>query len=634
MCGICGQIEGHRSRAVDRRVLERMNAAITHRGPDSEGYFLRDHAGLAMRRLAVIDLATGDQPMANADQTLWLVFNGEIYNFRELRAELEARGQTFSTHSDTEVVLRLYEAYGAAAVERLRGMFALAIWDVRTETLFLARDRFGKKPLYYMECAGGVIFGSELKCLLAHPAVPREADLDAIAAYLTLQYIPDPSSGFRGIRKLPPAHTLTWRAGKVTLARYWEPQYEPKLTGSEDALAAELRERLKESVRLRLIADVPLGAHLSGGLDSSVIVALMSELASGPVKTFSIGFEESGFSELPHARAVARHFGTEHEELVVAYGNIPELFATLVRSFDEPFADSSALPLYFLARMTRRHVTVALNGDGGDETLAGYQRYVLDRFANGYARLPLWVTQRLVPALLSRLREPMDRPIEANRLAGLKRLAQVAAISSKASIVRWGSYFSAPMQADLWRPEVAARLRGPDAVGLLAASFDGARATSFLDRTLAVDVLNYLPGDLLVKSDRMTMAHGLEGRSPFLDHEFAQWANRLPERMKIRGRTQKYLLRKAFERDLPASILSRGKQGFGIPLGLWFRGPLRGWAEDLLLAPEARIHGLFRHAAVGRLLQEHASGITDHGKRIWTLAALELWLREFQPKLG
>ena len=626
MCGICGYLNGN-GQPANRATLEAMNAVIRHRGPDSDGFLLRDGVGLAMRRLAIVDLRTGDQPITNEDSTIWIVFNGEIYNFPELRSKLEARGHVFRTHTDTEAIVHLYEEYGDDCVQHLRGMFAFAIWDAPRRRLLLARDRLGKKPLYYAEHAGALLFGSEIKSLLQFPGLPREPDLEAIKLYLTLQYVPDPLSGYRAIRKLPPAHRLIAERGAIRVERYWDLSYGPKHAGSEDELAEELRARLREAVRLRLLSDVPLGAHLSGGIDSSLIVALMAEAASGPVKTFSIGFEEERFSELVHARAVAQRFGTDHHEFVVGYGDVPDLMERLTSHFDEPFADSSALPMYHLARLTRQHVTVALNGDGGDEIFAGYQRYRLDRFANLYRRLPRAVTQRLLPLLLRSVREPVNVPLEANWVAGLKRLSQMAATSPAASIVAWGSYFAEDMQRALWRPEILATIHCPTSEAWLSSAFDAAPATSFLDRTLYVDTTNYLPGDLLVKADRMTMAHSLEGRSPFLDHELVEWVARLPEHFKLRGGTHKYLLKRAFAAQLPATILARGKQGFGIPLGAWFRGPLAAWAKETLTDPQAHVQQLFRTESLADLLKDHSAGLTDHGKRIWTLLMLECWLR-------
>jgi len=609
-----------------------MNRVIIHRGPDSDGFFVNRNVGLAMRRLAIIDLESGDQPIANENETVWVVFNGEIYNFPDLRRNLESKGHAFKTNTDTESIVHLYEEYGLECVNHLRGMFAFALWDVHAQRLMLARDRGGQKPLYYAEHDGGLIFGSEIKCLLEYPNFPRIVDLEAIDHYLTLQYVPDPWTGFKHIRKLPPAHTLTLQEGNISLQRYWDLPYIPKLTNSEDALIEELRSKLREAVQIRMISDVPLGAHLSGGIDSSLIVALMAEHASRPVKTFSIGFEEEKFSELEYARAVAEQYGTDHHEFMVNYGDVPSTIEKIMTFFDEPFADSSALPVYFLSCMTREHVTVALNGDGGDELFAGYQRYALDRFANIYSHLPRFVTQGIVPAAARLLPEPVNVPIEANPVAGLKRLGQVADISREASIVRWGSYFNEQMKRDLWKKDVRASFLGSNSSELLSASFRAAEADSFLDRTLYSDTTNYLPGDLLVKADRMTMAHSLEGRSPFLDHVLMEWAARLPVTMKLKGRSHKAILKKAFANALPPSVTKRGKQGFGIPLGAWFRGPLADWTKETLLDPNAGVHTLFQPSALDRILHEHAQGRTDHGKRIWTLMALELWWRQLKPE--
>ncbi|WP_243439256.1 asparagine synthase (glutamine-hydrolyzing) [Fundidesulfovibrio soli] len=628
MCGIAGII-APAGQSPDRLILESMASAIGHRGPDGHGFHLRERAGLAHCRLAIIDLATGDQPMSNEDGSLWIVFNGEIYNHLDLRRELEAKGHVFVTKSDTESIIHAYEEYGPDCARRLRGMFGFAIWDERRQILFAARDKLGKKPFFYAAGQDGFLFASEPGGLLAHPGVSREPDLHALNLYLTLQYVPDPLCAFRAVSKLPPAHHLTWDVSGLRLTRYWRPEFEPKWTQSEELLAEELRERLTEATRIRLMSEVPLGAHLSGGIDSSIITAIMAGLCAEPVKTFSIGFKEQAFSELPKARAVARRYGTEHHEFQLEYGHVPDTLEEVVAHVGEPFADPSALPSWFLARMTREHVTVALNGDGGDELFAGYQRYWLDPLANIYASLPAALTQRLLPALLDRLPQRGDKPIEADWVAGLKRLAQVARISPKASIVRWGSYFAPWEAAALWRDEPRGQaLAGDGAEALLAGYFDEARAASFLDRTLAVDMAAYLPGDLLVKADRMCMAHGLEGRSPLLDADLADWAARLPGNMKMRGRTGKHLLRRAFADVLPPEVLAGGKRGFGIPVGKWLREDLSGWCRELLLGGVAA-RRWFRPEELARVLEEHAGGRADHGKRLWALAALELWLRRF-----
>ena len=605
-----------------------MSEALRHRGPDDHGIHVDSAAVLGIRRLSIIDVAGGHQPIANEDGSIWVVFNGEIYNHRELRSELESRGHRFRTHSDTEVIVHAYEEYGTQCPGHLAGMFAFAIWDSTRRRLYAARDRLGQKPFYYARRDDRLCFSSELKALLTLPDVPREIDEVALHHYLSLQYVPEPWSIYRGIRKLPAAHWLSFEDGRLRLERYWSLDFEPKLTLDERQAGEELRRRLEQAVRRRLMSEVPLGAFLSGGIDSSIIVGLMAEHSASPVKTFSIGFTFESLNELPHARKVAEHWDTEHHELVVTPERFEDLLPRLVSAFDEPFADSSAYQTYHLARETRRHVTVALNGDGGDECLAGYPRYWLDRYVRPYAALPHWLTQRLAPALLDFLPEPEQTVIEANWVLGLKRLAQVARISPRASILRWGSYFDEAMKSQLYSPELKTRLEGIDTAELLTADFDDARAESFLDRTLSVDLRNYLCGDILVKTDRVTMAHSLEGRSPFLDHELLELVARLPTRLKLRGRQGKYLLRRAFSEILPPGISRRPKRGFAPPIEAWLRSELRPAVHDLLLSPETELQGYFSRQKIARMTEEHETGKRDHGRRIWALLMLEGWLRQ------
>lgn len=628
MCGICGQVH-ERGRQVERAVLERMNELIRHRGPDSDGFHLDDNAGLAARRLAIIDLVSGDQPIPNEDETIWVILNGEIYNFPELRSKLEARGHRFRSHSDTECIVHLYEDYGPACVEQLRGMFAFALWDSPSQRLLLARDRLGKKPLYYRQDGTSLTFSSELPSLLAGMPSRPALDLDAIDLYLAMQYIPEPWTPFREVFKLPAAHHLTWQAGRVSMERYWQIGYEPKVTGRSADLQAELRDRVREAVRIRLISDVPLGAHLSGGIDSSIVVSQMAELSSQPIKTFSIGFEEQGFSELGYARAVADRYGTDHHEFRVSYGDVPGALRRVVTHLGEPMADPSALPMFYLSGLTREHVTVALNGDGGDESFAGYQRYWLDPWADRYASLPGALTKRVVPWLVQPLSAGV-RPVGANPIDGLKRLRQTVETDRRASILRWGSYFSPAQRRELWRDGIGTHFDFGRPESLLATEFERAPAHGFLDRTLFVDLSTYLPGDLLLKADRMTMAASLEGRSPLLDHQLVEWAARLPERFKVRALGGKALLRRAFAGALPDTIRQRGKQGFGIPVGAWLRGPLSTWSAELLRDPQRPLARWFQPEAVERLLDEHRRGRVDHGKRLWALIILALWAETFE----
>jgi len=603
-----------------------MNAAIQHRGPDSDGFFEASSVGLAMRRLAIIDLNTGDQPIANEDESLWIVFNGEIYNFPELRPALEKRGHRFYTQADTEAIVHLFEDYGPDCVRHLRGMFAFALWDENQKRLFVARDRFGQKPFYYTLQDGALFFSSELPSLLK--ALPDQPSLRlaSIAQYLSLQYIPEPYTPYEGIFKLPAAHWGMWQDGEWRVERYWDYSYEPKLTGSKAELVEELRQRLAEAVRLRLLSDVPLGAHLSGGIDSSIVVALMAEASSQPVKTFSVGFEEASFSELPFARAVAERYATDHHEFVLTFGDIPATLTKLVAHFGEPFADPSALPLYHLSRLTRAHVTVALNGDGGDEAFAGYPRYWLDPWANRYLRLPAFLTKKWIPGLVRWLPDRGDKPVGQGLVNGLQRLEQISQIDPRASLLRWGSYFSPTAQKKLWQPDLLAAAQVDQIEPWLVSQFEVAPAQSWLDRTLYTDIHTYLPGDLLVKADRMAMAASLEGRSPFLDHELAAWAARLPANLRVRGRTGKVLLREAFADRLPPQVFNRGKQGFGIPVSAWFRGPLASWTREILIGSENILGTWFNPKAMQLLLDEHQSGRVDHGKRIYALVMLAMWL--------
>jgi asparagine synthase (glutamine-hydrolysing) len=632
VCGIAGIVDLN-GRAVDAGLLGRLCERLAHRGPDAQGVHVDRGVGLGQRRLSIIDLAGGRQPMANEDATVWLTFNGEVYNFQQLRPGLEARGHRFATRSDTEVVLHAYEEYGAGCVRRFRGMFAFAVWDARARTLFLARDRVGKKPLFYTRAGGQFVFASELRSLLEHPAVSREPDPAALDDYLTYGYVPAPKTAYRGVYKLPPAHTLTLTfghdgsAGEPRVEPYWALGYGPKLDVDETEAGERLLEILTEAVRLRMIADVPLGALLSGGIDSGVVVALMSRLSDRPVKTFSIGFEQKAYDELPYARLVARRYGTEHHELVVRPAAL-EVLPTLVRHYGEPFADSSAVPSYYVSQMTRQHVTVALNGDGGDESFAGYERYYASGLAEGYWRIPVALRAGVIEPLAALI--PGSLP-GRNRLSRAKRFVEVAGQPAGRRYLRWVSYFSPPQRRDLYAAGFRAAVDGHDADAWLLARYDAAAAAGLgrLDALLATDVASYLPYDLLVKVDIATMAHGLEARSPLLDHVLMEFAAALPAGLKLRGRTSKYLLRKVARGLLPAANLRRRKMGFGVPVGDWMRGELRPLLEDALLSPRARARGYFRPESLRQLVGEHVGRVRDHTYRLWALLWLELWHREF-----
>ena len=623
MCGICG-VSYSDHQIPEQSLVEGMTRAIVHRGPDSDGFHMEPGVGLGVRRLAIIDVKGGDQPIPNEDESLWIVFNGESHNFPDLYADLIKRGHEFRTRSDTECILHLYEEYGDDCVLHLRGQAAIALWDRKNRKLLLARDRMGKKPIYYTIQNGTLYFASELSALFAALPQKPEINLEAIDLYLSLQYIPDPLTAYQGVSKLPPAHRLVWQHGAATLERYWDFAYQPKHTASEEELIEQLRALLKESVKMRLISEVPLGAHLSGGIDSSIIVALMAELSNAPVKTFSVGFEEEAFSELEYARAVAQRYSTDHHEFILKYGDIPSTLEKITYHFGEPFADSSAIPLYHISKMTREHVTVVINGDGGDEDFAGYQRYWLDPIANTYLRAPQFLTRELIPSMASFLPDNSSGPVGTSLVNGLKRLHQLPEIDARASILRWGSYFSPRQRAQLWKKEFS--FRPDNAQALLAERFDCAEG-SFLDKTLYTDLHTYLPGDLLVKSDRMAMAASIEPRSPFLDHKLIEWSARVPDHLKVRGRSGKYLLKKAFADYLPENVRKHRKQGFGIPLSAWFRGPLQDWSRELLLSNGSSLDRWFDRQMMTSLLEEHRLGRVDHGKRIYALAMLALWLK-------
>jgi asparagine synthase (glutamine-hydrolysing) len=614
MCGIAGLIASG-SEPPEQNPLEAMAAAMLHRGPDEGAVRTFGRAAFAFRRLSIIDVTGGAQPIANEDATCHIICNGEIYNYKPLRDELLGLGHRFRTASDVETILHGYEEWGDRVVERLRGMFALALWDEKRQRLLLARDRLGKKPLVYCEWPGGLAFASELQGLLAHPRVPRRIALDAVHQYLTYQYVPAPLTAFQGVLKLPPAHRLVWERERIRVERYWLPSSQPPLAIGEGEAAVELRRLLGEAVRSRLMSEVPLGAFLSGGIDSSSVVALMAE--HGRVKTFSIGFEEQAFSELPYARLVAQRYDTEHHEFIVR-PDAAEILPKLVRHYGEPYADSSALPTYYLARMTRQHVTVALNGDGGDELFAGYDRYQALSVYSAAARL------RRVRRTAQRLVRALGRRVPVR----LGRLVRAAADRPEESYARTMSCFVPEEKLALYSPELRSQLERNNAFGPLDELYGLADAPDLLGRTLFVDTLSYLPGDLLAKVDIATMACGLEGRSPFLDQEVVEFAARLPSALKLRGCKGKRVLRRAVRDLLPDAILSRSKKGFGVPIGRWFRGSLHDFAHELLFSQTATERPYFSRAEVRRIWEEHQHG-HERGHQIWALVCFELWHRQF-----
>lgn len=558
----------------------------------------------------------------NAD--VWVTYNGEIYNFPQLRIELEQHGHRFRSQTDTEVLLAAYLEWGDDCLKRLRGMFAFAIWDARGQRLLLARDRVGKKPLYYTLDEDGLAFASETKAFLADRTFSPRPSLPAISEYLTYQYVASPRTAFEGVWKLRPGHYLVADRSGIRTERYWRLRYDRKIQLDETAAIEAVTAKLRESVRIRLISDVPLGALLSGGIDSSAIVAFMAEQTSSAVKTFSIGFDERDYNELAFARSVAQRFGTDHHEFVVrpdALSVLPEL----AWCYSEPFGDSSAVPTYYLARLTREHVAVALNGDGGDENFAGYPRYLANVLAARVDTLPKILRDGAV-----RLAPLAGNGASPRSVRGkLRRFAEALDESPAHRYSRWISQFRPPLKEELCTLAFREAAGEEDYASLIVDAYDNATAPDLVDRTLAVDVETYLPEDLLVKMDIAAMAHGLEGRSPFLDHEFMELCASLPSSLKLRGRTTKYLLRRALKGVVPEVVLTRPKMGFGVPIEQWFRGELKSYVRDILLGPLAVSRGYFDSAVIDRLIREHEAGTRSWHHHLWSLLMLELWHRAY-----
>ncbi len=635
MCGIAGAVWIDPQRALSREVLERMTVELTHRGPDEQGLHLAEFrtrspyeplpgVALGFRRLSIIDVAGSHQPLCNEDESVWLVFNGEVYNYRSLRRRLEGSGHRFRTDGDAEVIVHLYDDLGPECFTQLDGMLSAAIWDAKNRRLVLARDRLGKKPLVYRLESGRLLFASELKSLLEVPGVPREVDAGALDEYLAYQYVPPPNTIFRGIKKLPPAHYAVYQDGHLTVRRYWEPKWKSEVTISANEAAEKLRTLFDASVTARLQSDVPLGAFLSGGVDSSLVAASMQRQAGTRIKTFSIGFPQAEYDETSYARLVSRHLQTEHTELQVSPDAVSTL-PQLVWNFDEPFGDSSALPTYFLAKLTREHVTVALSGDGGDELFAGYSRYsaaklgaLLDRSGPLKSLLAAKLWQWLPSSGNQR-----------SRLRQFKRFSESLSLSPARRYFDWISIFSEARRAELYREEFVDELPDSDPFQYLQQAWKNVGPRDAVSCASLADLQTYLPSDLLVKVDLASMAHGLECRQPFLDHRLVEFAVTLPASLKLRWGQSKYLLRKAFGDRLPAEIWRRRKMGFGVPLAHWFRKELKELTHDALLSESSRTAVYFRPKVIRRLVDEHERGTFDHSARLWSLLFLELWLRRW-----
>ena len=636
MCGIAGMI-GRPGEPVTAEQVRRMTDTLVHRGPDDEGIHVRGNVGLGMRRLSIIDLAGGRQPIYNEDRTVAVVFNGEIYNFRELRLELENRGHQFRSHSDTEVIVHLYEEMGADCVTRLRGMFAIALYDAKRDALLLARDRLGKKPLFYALRAGRFFFGSEIKALLAAAPELAEVDPEGVLQFFYFSYIPDPQSAFRDIRKLPPGNLAEYVGGKIHVRQYWDvPAYGGSGPATNEAGSAEadsdeacleqMERRLAEAVRMRLISDVPLGALLSGGVDSSIVVALMARESAGPVKTFSIGFSKADFNEAEYARLVAQRFSTDHHELVVD-PDINEILNHLTSLMEEPFGDSSMIPTYCVSQMARQHVTVALSGDGGDELFAGYDRYMVNLRRRRFEMIPGWVGRVYRDQVYPRLPSDVKGRNLAWNITLPARDRYLDSLAYLPVLHREGGLFSDEF--------VACAQRCADPFRQFERYYDDAPAADELSRMMYLDTKTYLPGDILTKVDRMSMATSLEMRCPILDHVFVEWVAGLPVKYKFRDGTRKFLFKKLAERlGVPTELLHRRKQGFSLPLVHWMKHELKDGLLQILQEPRTMQRGYFRPESVRVVLDEHFRGRRDHSGVLWMMLVFELWHRNFLEKAG
>ncbi len=628
MCGIVGLFNSDGA-PVDAGDLDQMLATIVHRGPDDHGTFTDSGIGIGMRRLSIIDLAAGHQPIHNESRSVWVVLNGEIYNFAGLRAELEARGHRFYTSSDTETIVHLYEEHGDAFVEHLNGMFGIALWDCARRRLVLARDRVGEKQLYWTLKDGRFAFGSEIKCVLATGLSARRLDLAALKGYFTLLYAPAPATIFDDIHELPPAHYAVVSAEGITVRRYWDLQFRPEPYRNEQEWVEGFRRQFFETVRSRLVSDVPLGALLSGGIDSSAIVAAMAEAAAGPVKTYCIGYadDSSYYDERRYARLVAEKFATEHHELVVE-PDIVDVIPKLVRAFDQPFADSSAIANYYVFQETRKHVKVVLSGLGGDEVAGGYERYVGLKVLQYYRALPAWLRRGVLERLAAALPESGNG---ARGIERFKRFVRIGALTDADAYLGYVANFGSTQRERLWSPEARSAVDDRGADRWILDSFNGPNAHEALNRALYTDLRTYLPGDLLQLTDRMSMAHSIEARAPFVDHRLLEFMAGVPVHLKIRGLRKKYLLKQAFRGRLPEEILHRRKQGFTLPLTIWFRTVLKSYLTEMLGPARLRATGLFDVDYVQRLMDEHFSLRENHHARLWSLVMFMSWYDAYKP---
>ncbi len=632
MCGIAGFIQTNGQTLPDQasQWLEAMTTAMAHRGPDGQGQWIEGPTALGHRRLSIIDLSTGGQPMVHSSGRCVVTFNGEIYNFQDIKAELEALGHTFATHSDTEVILAGWLQWGPACLDRFEGMFAFALWDRTSRTLFAARDRFGKKPFFYTLQGGKLAFASELSALSCLPGLNLSIDPATLARFLAYEYVPTPQSIYRQVDKLPPAHYLLLQDGVVKVERYWDIPAPGPAMGTEQELGEELRRLLTQAVRRRLVSDVPLGVFLSGGIDSSIVAGLMAQMAPR-IKTFSIGFTEASYDESRYARLVAQRFNTDHYERILSAEDCADLLPEIVTRFDEPMADPSIAPTYLLSKITRERVTVALGGDGADELFAGYEHFIGFKVAGWYNRLPGFLRTGAIEPLCRHL--PVSDGYINPRLA-VETFLRGARAPEWLRIQTWLSALSPDLQSTLWQRPNHSLLRPENLFASTKELFDRAPAATAMDKMFTLYARQFLLDYILVKVDRCTMMHSLEARAPFLDRDFAEFASRLPLAMKLNGFTRKYLLKKACADILPKEILTRNKRGFLIPVARWLRDKLKPLVDDLLGETHLKRQGLFNPKAVRALVDQHTSGRADRRKELWTLLVLQLWLEHNKPSIG
>lgn len=625
MCGICGIVTFQPDCSGDRNVIRRMNNTLRHRGPDDEGYYSDSHVSFGMRRLSIIDLHTGHQPISNENQDIWVVYNGEIYNFKQIRAELEQRGHIFKTQTDTEIIVHAYEEYGDGCVNYFNGMFAIALWDLRKRRLFMARDRLGIKPLYYWMGQDRLVFGSELKSLVAHPDVPREIDLEALDLFFTLEYIPAPRTIYANVMKLLPGHSLAVEDGRLKISQYWDIPYNP-VVQNEAECAEVLSSMIQEAVRMRLVSDVPLGAFLSGGIDSSTVVAFMSQFATEPVQTFSIGFSDDTYNELPYARAVARHFGTRHYDEVLN-PDIADLAEQLVCHQDEPFADTSVFPTYLVSKLAGREVKVVLSGDGGDELFGGYDTYLAEKYDRYYRRLPGVLRRRVLPTIAGWL---PPQPAKKGFINKVKRMVEGGALEPALQHTRWMIFLHQSVKDSLYQSGLRATLGTNPTADVIGNYFHQGIRFDNLAQQQYVDIKTYLTDDILTKVDRMSMAVSIEARVPLLDYRIVEYALNLPPAMKLNGSRTKSILRRAVKGLVPDLVLDKPKQGFSIPMKHWLCTSLKPMMLGLLSKDSLQRSGYFAPQVVSSWVHEHLEGRVNHSHHLWPLMVFEMWRRDTQ----